>query len=110
MNPTAQTLGLPSSSATSYKHSLQNHLRTQVFDFLNKAPRDSSSYVFQSDLLEAYNSDQSASCFVSPIAFGKLLSEYVSQETSFSVIKKHVQNRSAIVGIAPDSCQVHSFK
>src|SRR5690242_2001909 len=98
---TASPLGLPAELSVSYKESLKSYTRSLVFSFLNKCPRDPNTYVFQGDLLDCFNSRQEVSRFVSPVTFGKLLSEYTQNDKKFTVIKKRIQNKSAIVGLNP---------
>ena len=100
--PTAPLSELRPQKALSYKERVNEHTRASVFDFLNKCPRDQNRYVMQADLLLQYIAKHG---HLSPVAFGKLLSEYVELIPSFAVKKKRLQNRSIISGLHHPNCE-----
>ena len=86
----------------SYKERLTEYTRATVFDFLNKCPRDQNRYVMQADLLLQYMAQYGQ---LSPVAFGKFLSEYVEQVPAFAVKKKRMQNRCIVSGLSHPNCE-----
>lgn len=89
--------GVTAEQAHAHRVRLQQLTRNTVFAFLDSLPRNPKSFAFQVDLLDKYNSAEGFQ--ITPVTFGKLISEYVVSDESFSVTKSRYRNKSVLLGI-----------